>query len=230
VITLLSRHCRVLLVLLASLAVTPLSAQPEVVSPPAIASAGDFALQQLVTVLQATASLSAEVDQLLLDQEGREVQETRALLSMQRPSSFRWEVTQPYSELMVTDGDTIWRYEPDLEQVTIQNFDEELDRTPVMLLNGTASTIAAAYEVSAASLAEGRQTLFTLLPKQASALFERISLSFEGPTLLEMHFEDSLGQRTTLLFSKVQRNPVLEPGQFRFEPPAGIDVVDGRLD
>lgn len=229
-ITLLSRQCRVLLLLLAPWVVAPLAAQPAVVSPPAIASANDFALQQLVSVLQATASLTAEVEQLLLDQEGREVQETRALLSMQRPSSFRWEVTRPYSELMVTDGDTMWRYEPDLEQVTIQHFDEALDRTPVMLLNGTASTIAAAYEVSAASLAEGRQTLFTLLPKQASTLFERISLSFEGPTLLEMHFEDSLGQRTTLLFGNVRRNPVLEPAQFRFEPPAGIDVVDGRLD
>lgn len=217
--------------LLLSVLSLPISAQTTAqVNAPVVATAEGWALGQLVEVLKQTQTLQADVEQLLMDQEGREIQETRAMLTMQKPARFRWEVTQPFSELMVTDGDTIWRYEPDLEQVTVQKFDAELDRTPVMLLNGSEETISNAYSVSAATLLDGRQTLFTLIPKQSDSLFERMSLTFEGETLLEMHFEDSLGQRTTLTFHNSQRNATLPESLFGFEVPTGVEVIDGRLD
>ena len=44
----------------------------------------------------------------------------------------------------------------------------------------------------------------------------------------EMQFEDSLGQQTSMTFRNVARNVPLDPGQFTFEPPADIDVIDNR--
>lgn len=200
------------------------------VNAPVVATAEDHALQELVALLQQTDTLQAEVEQLLMDQEGRELQETRALLLMQKPSSFRWEIVEPYSELMVTDGNRIWRYEPDLEQVTIQTFNTELDRTPVMLLNGTAESIRDNYAVTASTMADGEHQRFILLPRQPDSLFERMSLTFNGAVLEEMQFEDSLGQQTSLSFHDVQRNVAVDAGSFSFEPPAGVDVIDSTLD
>lgn len=215
-------------VLLLALA-TPLWAQVSV-NAPVVATAEDHALQQLVALLQQTNTLQAEVEQLLMDQEGRELQETRALLLMQKPSSFRWEIVEPYSELMVTDGSRIWRYEPDLEQVTIQTFNTELDRTPVMLLNGSTDSIRENYAVTAATMADGVHQRFVLLPRQPDSLFERMSLTFNGEVLEEMQFEDSLGQQTSLSFHSVQRNIAVDAAAFSYEPPVGVDIIDSTLD
>lgn len=209
--------------------VAPAWAQPTV-NAPAIATAEDYALDQLVGLLQQTETLQADVEQLVMDQEGRELQEISARLLMQKPANFRWEVTEPYSELMVTDGNTVWRYEPDLEQVTIQQFDTELDRTPIMLLNGSADDIRSNYAVSAATMADGVRQRFILQPRQPDSLFERMSLTFNGPVLEEMQFEDSLGQQTSLGFKAVERNEDIDTGAFSYEPPAGVDVIDSTLD
>ncbi len=207
----------------------PLWAQSPV-DAPTVATAEDFALQALVELLLQTNTMQAEVEQLLMDQEGRELQETRAQLLMQKPSNFRWEIIEPYSELMVTNGSRIWRYEPDLEQVTIQAFNTELDRTPVMLLNGSADSIRESYAVTAATMTDGVHQRFILQPRQPDSLFERMSLTFNGVVLEEMQFEDSLGQQTSLSFHSVQRNISVDAASFSYEPLAGVDVIDSTLD
>lgn len=194
---------------------------------PEAASQEEAAVAELAEILAQTRTLSAEVEQLLIDQDGRELQEVRALLMMEKPSRFRWAVTQPYEQVTVTDGETLWNYEPDLDQVTIEAFDDKLDRIPAMLLNGNAESIREAYDVSSSTLG-GDLLRFILLPRNADRLFERLSLTFRGPVLEEMQFEDSLGQQTSLTFSAIERNVPLDPDQFRFTPPAGIDLIDNR--
>jgi outer membrane lipoprotein carrier protein len=186
------------------------------------------AIAALEAILSQTQTLSAEVDQLLIDQDGRELQETRALLLMEKPSHFHWAITEPYEQLTVTDGKTLWHYEPDLDQVTIQDFDDnEVDRVPAMLLNGDANTIAEAYDVSSTNMG-GDIVRFILIPRNVDRLFERLSVTFTGPVLQEMQFEDSLGQQTSLSFHEVKRNVPLDASNFSFTPPDGIDVIDNR--
>jgi outer membrane lipoprotein carrier protein len=187
------------------------------------------AVASLSALLGETQTLHAEVAQLQMDQDGRELQENRAQLVMQKPSSFSWEITEPYEELMVTDGITIWRYEPDLGQVTVQPFQDDVDRTPVMLLNGDADDIAASYEVSTAQMSATVQR-FILLPRKSDRLFERLSLTFDGPVLQEMQFEDSLGQQTSLSFYQIRRNEPVAVEQFVFTPPVGVEVIDHTLE
>lgn len=184
------------------------------------------AVTRLQGLLEQTTTMTAAVEQLQMDQDGRELQENRAELTMQKPASFRWAITEPYEELMVTDGKLIWRYEPDLEQVTIQPFDNDFERTPVMLLNGDAASIAESFAVTAVSIPDSDRNRFILVPRKPGSLFERLSLTFAGPVLEEMQFEDSLGQMTSLTFSNVVRNRKLDAEQFRFTPPAGADIID----
>jgi len=183
------------------------------------------AVQSLEATLAQTRSMHALVTQLVMDQDGRELQENQVVMQMQKPASFSWEITEPYNELMVTDGYTIWRYEPDLDQVTIARFNNDLDRTPVMLLNGDAASIAAAYEVSEAVMDDGNLR-FVLQPLGPGSLFERMSLTFTGTQLREMQFEDSLGQQTSLSFDAVEQNLPIGSEQFTFNPPAGVDIID----
>lgn len=200
------------------------------VNAPPISSAEDYALNQLASLLQQTTTLSADVEQLVIDQDGRELQEATAKLLMQKPANFRWEIVEPYNELTVTDGKLIWHYEPDLEQVTIQAFDAEPDRVPVMLLNGTAESIGESYAVSASTMIDGVHTRFTLQPKKPDSLFESMNLTFNGPNLEEMQWEDSRGQRTSVTFGGIQRNEDIDAAQFHYTPQEGVEVIDSMLE
>lgn len=184
------------------------------------------AARQLSAILETTRTLAADVDVLTLDQDGREVQESTARLVMQKPDHFYWEILSPYSELMLTNGERIWRFEPDLEQVTVDYFSDDISRTPVLLLNGDASEIADNYSISATAMETGELNRFILTPKAGDSLFTRLSLTFEGDTLIEMQFEDSLGQKTSLTFSGLQANAAIDPGTFVFHMPEGMEVID----
>lgn len=188
-------------------------------------NANDAAVKQLVDILDTTTTLTSDVEQLVMDQDGRELQENRVELVMQKPASFYWAIKEPYEEATITDGTVIWRYEPDLEQVTIQDFNDDVNRTPVMLLNGNEKSIAESYEVSATNM-DSTHTRFILLPRKPGNLFERLSLTFNGSTLEEMQFEDSLGQQTSLTFKQVVRNKEVDSSLFHFTPPDGVDVID----
>lgn len=184
------------------------------------------AADRLADILQATSTLQADVSQLTLDQDGREIQEFQARLVMQKPDHFSWEILSPYAELTLTDGQRIWRLEPDLEQVTVDNFSAEVNRTPVLLLNGDAEDIAGNYTVSAADMDFGSRQRFILTPRAPDSLFERLSLTFNETTLEEMQFEDSLGQKTSLIFSNLETNAAIDPAVFVFHMPEGMEIID----
>ena len=190
-------------------------------------ASGDLeAALQLSAILAGTRTLQADVDVLTLDQDGREIQESTAHLVMQKPDHFTWEILSPYPEFMLADGDRIWRLEPDLDQVTVENFSNDVGRTPVLLLNGDSAAIADNYTVSSADMDYGSKTRFILYPKANDSLFERLSLTFAGSALEEMQFEDSLGQKTSLTFSGQVMNADLDPGTFVFRMPEGLEVID----
>jgi len=193
------------------------------------ADANLAAANALAAILDTTHTLQADVAVLTLDQDGREIQESSARLVMQKPDHFSWEITSPYTELMLTDGDRIWRYEPDLEQVTIEYFSDDVGRTPVLLLNGNAEDITANYAVSAVTTDARGGSHFILYPRGNEGLFTRLSLTFTGNDLVEMHFEDSLGQKTSLSFANLQTNTALPADTFVFEMPDAIDVIDNTL-
>ncbi|NIP18517.1 MAG: outer membrane lipoprotein carrier protein LolA, partial [Xanthomonadales bacterium] len=55
--------------------------------------------------------------------------------------------------------------------------------------------------------------------------FERVLLGLADDGIRIMAMEDAFGLRTEVRFSNVERNPELEDGLFRFEPPQNVDVV-----
>src|SRR5690606_10844117 len=116
-------------------------------------------------------------------------------------------------------------YEPDLEQVTVQSFSDDLSRTPALLLSGDEQTLAQSFEITRDDFGGGRQS-FRLLPRDPGSLFANLTLSFNGVMLEQMHFEDSLGQKTSLNFFDVEVNVEVDEALFTFAIPDGVDVID----
>ncbi len=184
-------------------------------------------LQALVETLAQTVSMQADVEQLILSQDGRQIQALQAQLVMQKPDRLNWQVRDPYEELMVSDGISLWYYEPDLEQVSIQDFPDDIENNPILLLNDDLQAIADAYEVSM-GYEDDTVKQYVLLPKTPSSSYERFSLTFSGADLVQMQFESSVGQLTSFSFSNIINNVEIDPVTFTFVIPDGIEIIDSR--
>jgi outer membrane lipoprotein carrier protein len=181
------------------------------------------AVQRLTELLNQAQTLSARFSQLTLDGSGTQLQETAGQLALKRPGLFRWHTDAPMEQLLVSNGEKVWLYDPDLEQVTIQTLDQRLTHTPALLLSGDVSKISENFEISHSE--SGNVVDFILKPKSKDSLFDSLRLSFRNKVLNDMQLIDSIGQRTNILFLGVKMNEVQDDGLFTFDIPEGADVI-----
>jgi outer membrane lipoprotein carrier protein len=179
--------------------------------------------QRVEAFLQGLDGLQAQFKQILTDRNGQTVDEASGTLAISRPDRFRWDYRQPYQQIIVADGTRIWIYDSDLEQVTVRKLDETLSATPAMLLSGR-SNLADNFNVTQLSR-EGSIDWVRMEPKRDDTDFRWVRLGFEGALLKYMQLADKLGQTTSLEFSKLERNPPLDPSRFTFTVPPGADVI-----
>ena len=183
--------------------------------------------KRLAALLDAMASYQADFEQVVASQFGETLQTATGTMHLERPGRLRWRVDEPYPQLIVADGAHVWIYDPDLEQVTVQPFDETVEGTPAMFL--TASEIVGEnFRVRMESPAEESTRRFVLSPRdpESRSLFRTITLTFSASGLLtQLAIVDDLDQETRMVFRNGQANPVLESELFEFEVPAGVDVI-----
>lgn len=179
---------------------------------------------ELAQLLAAAKSVEARFEQTVSGAAGQPAQRASGVMHVARPQLFRWDVKSPFEQLIVADGKQVWVYDPDLAQAVVRPFDRQLADTPALLFSGDAQKIGERYDVSLAG-GDGDVRRFVLKPHDAEALFESLQVSFRKGRLSEMMLVDSLGQKTTIAFSDVKLNGKSPASLFRFEPPAGTDVI-----
>ena len=189
----------------------------------AASAADEVAVQRLTELLNQAQTITARFSQLTLDGSGTQLQETTGQLALKRPGLFRWHTDAPMEQLLVSNGEKVWLYDPDLEQVTIQTLDQRLTHTPALLLSGDVSKIQENFDISHNE--GGNVVDFILKPKSKDTLFDSLRLSFRNSVLNDMQLIDSIGQRTNILFLSVKMNEPQDDAQFTFEIPAGADVI-----
>ena len=183
----------------------------------------EVAVQRLTELLNQAQTINARFSQLTLDGSGTQLQETAGQLALKRPGLFRWHTDAPMEQLLVSNGEKVWLYDPDLQQVTIQTLDQRLTHTPALLLSGDVSKIRENFEISHNE--GGNVVDFILKPKSKDTLFDSLRLSFRNKVLNDMQLIDSIGQRTNILFLNVKMNEPQDDAQFTFEIPSGADVI-----
>jgi outer membrane lipoprotein carrier protein len=201
------------------LATTPAQSQtPEPVHDEATAEAA----AELQRLLDATVTLRANFAQQVHDASGRLLEDAAGVVEIARPGRFRWTYEQPWEQLVVTDGEQVWMYDADLEQVSISRIDEALSGSPAMLLGG--GRLAEGFTVTETWQREGLRWL-VLVPREADGDFRRISLGHDGELVRRMELVDALGQVTSVTFGDIEPGVDLPAGRFAFEAPPGVDVI-----
>ncbi|NWB56905.1 outer membrane lipoprotein chaperone LolA [Pseudomonas sp. F8002] len=200
------------MLLLPALALTAVSAHAD---PASVAS--------LKNLLDKSQTLTARFSQLTLDAGGTQLQETAGEMAVQRPGLFYWHTEGKAEQTIVSDGQKVTLWDPDLEQATIKKLDPRLNQTPALLLSGDVSKINDSFDITSKHTSNVIE--FTLKPKSKDTLFDTLSLSFGNGVINNMRLVDSVGQRTDILFSGVKANQPVPASKFKFDIPKGADVI-----
>jgi len=187
-------------------------------------------IKDLQRLLGEVKSFSALFVQQTRNGLGEVLQSIKGHMKVEKPGKLRWQTEGVYEQLVVSDGESLWIYDADLEQVSIKDMNNRLAETPALLLGGNVSAIDDDFIVSQQH--SDSQLIFILQPKDTSQLFDSLELSFnklaQQQVLQQMIIRDASGQLTEIQFTDAINNPKLDAKLFTFDIPADIDVVDGR--
>lgn len=143
-----------------------------------------------------------------------------------RPNRFRFEYTKPFEQTIVADGQTLWLYDVDLNQVTARGQKEVLGSTPAALIAAGTDLkgLSDAFDLKPAAAKDGMEWL-EAKPKDRNGQLQMVRVGFKQGQLSVLDIEDSLGQRSVLTFNDWQANAPLKAADFKFQPPAGASVM-----
>ncbi|HET9048365.1 MAG TPA: outer membrane lipoprotein carrier protein LolA [Chiayiivirga sp.] len=167
--------------------------------------------------------LSGQFHQTVIDANEQVTEDSRGTLALSVPRQFRWSYESPFPQLIVADGDRIWIYDPDLEQVQVRPQGAEEQQSPLSALIDP-SELDRQFTLSEGGNEDGLAWV-RLVPKAEDAPFSTARLGFSANELARMEMIDALGQKTVVRFSGWQRNPEFDAGTFRFVAPPGVDVI-----
>lgn len=185
--------------------------------------------QALENLLADINSFKARVTQMIVESDGGVLEESDILFMLKRPNGFYWETLAPFPELLVTNGDKLWNYQPDLLQVSIENWDPEQAELAAQLFNGQFAEIQQDYLITAQSAADGEDREFFLAPLDSGSIYERVSLYFKQGVIDSIHIDNGNGQKTLWQFHDKQLNLELTDEHFIFVPPDDIEVIDNSF-
>jgi outer membrane lipoprotein carrier protein len=181
----------------------------------------------LAKILSNTLTYQADFEQSVYRETNSQPEVTFGKFIIQRPNHFRWETITPFEQVIIADGDHLWTFDPELEQVTIQNQKAVLADSPLLLLTSSVQSLIDAFEIKQVPSESSKQLLFALSPRESS-LFESVHILIEGDKIKEFFLVDTLGGRSGVVFNNVQLNEKLDLSNFVFVPPEGVDIIDSR--
>ncbi|SHH05297.1 outer membrane lipoprotein chaperone LolA [Massilia sp. CF038] len=189
-----------------------------------IGSAQASALEQFKSFVSSTQSARGEFTQRQVKKTGatKPGDTSSGTFVFARPGKFIWTYTKPYDQLLQADGEQLFIYDKDLNQVTVRKLGDALGSSPAAILFGS-NDLEKNFTLAEAGSRDGMEWL-NATPKAKDSQFQQISIGLKNGTPAAMELKDSFGQTSQLAFPKFEKNPSLGPTQFKFEVPKGADV------
>lgn len=179
--------------------------------------------QALSERLQSVAEFTADFTQTVFGVRGEVLETSEGYVRLERPR-FKWVVKDPYPQVLVTEGEQLKLYDPDLEQLTLRPLEEALQDTPVSLLTRDGVELTDDFHVM--RLGDGAGDSFVIEPTADDTLYREILLHFDQGSLTGLDILDHLGQRTEIRF-QADPDAVMDDATFTLEVPPGTDVIGG---
>ena len=189
---------------------------------PAVAQAESIA--QFDRFFEEVLTFKARFTQTIFDENLVPLEESSGQLRISRPGRFRWDYDPPAEQSIIADGERMWVYDIDLEQVTVRKLTDALGTSPAGVLSSGGNP-KHNYRVEDLGQ-QGETGWVSLHSKEEAASFSEIQLGFDRGTLRLIQLLDDLGQITRIVLSDVKENIAIGAEWFAFEIPKGVDIID----
>lgn len=182
------------------------------------------------TVKSGRADFSQVVTSPAKDGQAPRAKTSTGTFEFSRPNRFKFIYQKPFQQSIVADGQTLWLYDVDLNQVTARKQSQALGSTPAALIAAAPDlrALQADYTLTDAPDKDALQWV-SATPKSKDGQLQSVRVGFrtrdQTVLLAALEILDSFGQRSVLTFSQVEINPRLAPDAFEFKPPPGADVM-----
>jgi outer membrane lipoprotein carrier protein len=139
-----------------------------------------------------------------------------------RPGKFIWTYQKPYEQVLQADGENLYIYDKDLNQVTVRKLGNALGSSPAAILFGS-NELEKNFTLKEAGKKDGLEWL-EATPKTKDTTFDQIGIGLKDGVPQAMELRDSFGQVSVLSFNSFEKNPPMPSQQFKFVVPKGADV------
>ncbi|MDO9313314.1 MAG: outer membrane lipoprotein chaperone LolA [Burkholderiaceae bacterium] len=181
------------------------------------------AVDALKSFVQEVKTGRATFTQTVTSPDGGKTKTSSGSFEFARPDRFRFAYTKPFEQLIVADGQKVWIYDADLNQVSTRKFSQALGTTPAALLAG--GDLARDFDLAALPTKDGLEWA-QATPKAKDGTFESMRVGFRGKQLAAVEIVDNFAQRSRLTFGQFTANVELSPQTFKFTVPQGADVLE----
>ncbi|HNW94137.1 MAG TPA: outer membrane lipoprotein carrier protein LolA [bacterium] len=152
------------------------------------------------------------------------------VISYARPNCMRWDYHEPMASNLISNGDTLWYYVPELQQAQVMNLGAHpsVQRLMIALSLGSPGAyeqLVKSFRIFAANR-DGKLRI-TLKAKQADLYVKQINVAVNPATMLpeRISITDRNNDVSVLQFSGFRFNPELATDAFSFVPSAGVEVI-----
>lgn len=140
-----------------------------------------------------------------------------------RPGKFIWTYIKPYDQVLQADGDKLYLYDKDLNQVTIKTLGNAIASSPAAILFGSVD-LDKNFIMKDVGIKQGIEWL-EAIPKTKDSQFDTIGIGMKDGMPVGMELRDSFGQMSLVTLKNFEKNPTFTADQFKFVVPQGADVL-----
>ena len=184
------------------------------------------ASKELIELLVSVPNYAAEFEQSTRDERGKLGQGQLGRVVFSRSHGFRWQIDEPFSQVMVAKHNTLYVHDLDLEQLTVTNIHDLPDSAfSLLLMNASEESLARfVVERSPAADESGRMG-YLLEPKDNKSIFQKLRIYFVRGIMTRIEVVDHFGHQTEVLFRNPETNQVVDLSEFELVVPGGTDVI-----
>lgn len=176
-----------------------------------------------------TETFSADFAQEMKLSTGGAALESSGRVWFQRPGRMLWRYEKPEEQSILSDGEHLWIHQPADKQVLRAPLREAFEsRTPVSFLLGVASVEKDFAPTLLPPGPDGSVRLRLDPRDDPQGALGALELELDPVTfdIRAAIIRDPIGNTTRVVLRGMVRNQPLDPALFRFEPPAGTDVIE----
>ncbi|WP_448549821.1 outer membrane lipoprotein chaperone LolA [Thalassotalea fusca] len=167
---------------------------------------------------------SASFVQTIYDEDGETLQRAEGSIAVAKPNKVNWHTKVPDETQIISDGKTLWFYDPFVEQATAFNVEDSIANTPILLITNNDASVWQKFSVSQTS-----DGAYTVRSNDPNSRVEMLVIAFDESDLIKrFDIVDSTGQTSKIELANVNANIQPSADSFHFNLPDGVVLDDQR--